>query len=525
MASPYLVKNPTYQEMFPIQWVQHHVVYACPYDGPKKFEAEYRRQINLFFWHVLQLSIYTPTKSKQRNAKFGEVWTPFPSTFGRKVLPMVFGVKSQRGGPVSPNFAKTDQHFSRALDWLLENVLEYKSHIFKVGKAGVCRRFRIKPGVLGCMYPENPQTSKDLLSVTRLYSPLRLVNEQYGQTIKDMLEEAVKKPFKWPRHDLTALCSNRDREAKKLYTSVLNKLAPNEILIDPILAYLEHKSYMKSQRSQGQYHHVLSSLQSILSGPVQIVREHPLTIRYMPVYRLAKIGGRLFEKGGGFQSFPAELKQECSAIGTNWDMSSSQLNILLRELETHGIHCSFMDDVTSVDDIAHRNDLPKAATKICFYATLFSMGQLAISYKSRVFQELTNHIEFRKVFDFLRKWNNNALPLSVALKSLTDIYIDSVRETKHGEKTLTCKSGVKYDLKKARISERRRRKVLNHIFSGIESECLFRLIVDDTQVKHVYSLEHDGALMETVGDSVHSDGALFLKKQFSDHLTFLEDAE
>ncbi|QZE56416.1 hypothetical protein pEaSNUABM40_00222 [Erwinia phage pEa_SNUABM_40] len=525
MASPYLVKNPTYQEMFPIKWVQNNIVFACPYDGPKKHEAEYRKQINLFFWHVLQLSLYTPVKSQQRNAKFGEVWTPFPSKFGRKVLPMVFGVNSQCWGPVAPKFAKTEKHFSRALEWLLDNVFEHKRHIFKKGKPGVCRRFRIRAEVLECMYPEKPKTGDDLLKVTRLYSPLRLVNEQHGQTIKDMLDVAVKKPFKWPRHDLKALCSNRDREAKKLYTAVLAKLAPNEIRIDPILTYLEQRSYMKSQRAQGQYHHVLASLQSILSGPVQIVQESPLIIRYMPVYRLAKIGGRLFEKGGGFQSFPSELKQMCSAIGTNWDMSSSQLNILLEELRVNGIACSFLEGVTSVDDIAHRNNLPKAETKICFYATIFSMGQLSYSMRGRVFAQLRRLMETKQTFDFIRKWNNDSIPLSVALSALTDIYIERIRETKFGERTLACQSGVKYDLKKLKINERRKRKILNHIFSGIESYRLMKLLVDDTQVKCIYSLEHDGALIDTVNGEIHYDEALFIQKPFSDHITYLEDAE
>lgn len=524
MAPPFIVKNPTYQELFPIKWVQKNIVEACPFDGDKKHELEYRRQVNLFFWHVLQLSLYTPLKSSDRDKPFGEVWVPLPYSLGAKELPMVFGVKSPNGGPVSPKFERTAKHFSRAHEWLMDNVFEMKKHIFNVGKKGVCRKYKIRRHILDSMYPHKPKYSQEILELTRLYSPLRSVNQtRYGQTIQDMLAAAVNREFKPPRHDLKVLSLNTDRLARTLYMGVLKKLAPNEILLEPVLEYLEQKSFMKSRKALGQFQHVFASLIAILSGPVQIVNESPLTIRYVPSYRLAKIGGRLFEIGGGFQSFPSTVKQRCSVIGSNWDMASSQLNILKEELAKHQIPCTFLENVQSVNDIAERIDLDKKATKICFYATIFSLGELGKSYKSRVLRELNKQWPLPKVYDFISKWNNDAISLFTALHSLATIYETKIRETKHGEKTLKCATGARYDLKKLRVTEARKRKILSHIFSGIESMRLFKVILDDKQVKLVYSLEHDGALLETVGETIHSDDAKFIRKKFSDEL-FIGDA-
>lgn len=531
-----LTRNPTYQELEPLVWVRDNVVEKCPYDGPEKHEAEYRRQINLFFWHVLQSSIY-PTKRKKFE-KFGTVWVPFSRKLGVKELPMVFGCENKLRGPVGPKWERTEKHFSRALEWLIANIMDYKKYKKKTpGSPGRCREFRIKRKHLEAMYPNRPKSSREILELTRLYSPLKAVQERFGQTILEMISASANKPFKPRKHDLSGgnakygLNSNRDRAARKLYNAVLKKIGPNEIAIDPILDYLTVKSFRGTRKALKQYHQVMSCLQAILSGPIQIVSEEPLIIRYYPAYTIARVGGRLFEQGGGFQSFPAVLKQACSVVGDNWDMESSQLNIIRKEFIDNGIQCQFLDDVHSVNDIvdklqrANPNNtrLSKKLVKICFYGTLFSADRLVKSPKASAVMALRPHFKnLNEVYDFIESWNIDCKHFITALQQLCDIYSKRFRYTSEGM-LLTCDTGAKYVLEHDQcVSSRKvRRRTMSHCISGIESNHLFEAILSGN-VEIVYSLEHDGALLKSKGE-VKSAKAKFVIKKFSDTLDFMGD--
>lgn len=531
-----LVTNPTYQELAPLVWVRDNVVNKCPYDGPEKQEQEFRRQVNLFFWHVLQSSIY-PTKRKKFE-KFGTVWVPFSRKLGVKELPMVFGCENALRGPVGPRWERTEKHFSRALEWIVANVMDYKKHIKKtVATPGRCREFRIKSKCLSAMYPNRPKSSRELLELTRFYSPLKAVQERFGQTILEMISASANKPFKPRKHDLAGgdarygLKSNRDRAARKLYSAVLKKIGPNEIAIDPILDYLTVKSFSSTRRAQKQYHQVMSCLQAILSGPIQIVSEAPLIIRYYPAYTIAKVGGRLFEQGGGFQSFPAVLKQASSVVGENWDMASSQLNIIRKEFADNGIECSFLDEIHSVNDIvdkllkANPNNtrLSKKLVKICFYGTLFSADYLSKTPRSSAVMALRPHFKsLSEVYDFVESWNIDCKSFIIALQQLCAIYSKRFRFTNEGM-MLTCDTGAKYVLDHDQcVSSRKvRRRTMSHCISGIESNHLFEAILNGN-VELVYSLEHDGALLKSKGE-IKSAKAKFVIKKFSDTLDFMGD--
>lgn len=529
-----LVTNPTYQELEPLVWVRNNVVDKCPYDGPAKYEAEFRRQINLFFWHVLQSSIY-PTKRKKFE-KFGTVWVPFSRALGRKELPMVFGSNNAaRRGPVGPKFARTEKHYARALEWLVANVMDYKKYKKKTpGTPGKSREFRIKRKCLDAMYPNRPKSSRELLELTRLYSPLKAIQPRFGQTLLEMISAAANKEFKPRKHDLVGpdprfgLKSNRDRAARKLYNAVLKKIGPNEIAIDPILDYLQVKSFRGTKKALKQYHQVMSCLQAILEGPIQIVSEEPLIIRYYPAYTLAKVGGRLFEQGGGFQSFPAVLKQKCSVIGTNWDMESSQLNIIRKEFADNGIECKFLDDIHSVNDIVEKlkatnPNITKKLVKICFYGTLFSADYLTKTPKSSAVMALRPHFKnLEEVYDFVESWNIDCRDFTFALRQLCAIYSKRFRATSEGM-MLTCETGAKYVLDSDQcVSSRKvRRRTMSHCISGIESSHLFDAILNGN-VEIVYSLEHDGALLKSSSDVV-SGRAKFIIKKFSDSPDFMGD--
>lgn len=521
---PYLIKNPAYQELEPLKWVRDNIVLACPYDGPEKREKEYRKQVNLFFWHVLQSSLY-PHRSK-RDLKFGSVWVPFGTEFGRKVLPMVFGDKNTESGAVSVrHIQRTEKQFTRALDWLVDNILQVKGHD---SEKGLSREFRIRREVLEQMYPFDPKTNDDILSRTRFYSPLNAVQERFGKTILEKIEASAKKPFEKRTHNLSALCSDRDRKDRSLYTEVLGKLDYHDINISEVMAYLEAKSFMKSLRAQRQYHQVLHAVFSIIDGgALQVITEEPLVIRYYPSYTAASIGGRLFEDGGGFQSFPAALKQRSSVSllegAGNWDMVSSQLNFIRQAFIEKGIECAFLDDIESVNDIALKVGLPKKVVKICFYATIFSVSELTKSPRSRVVKALRPHFtDIHKVYDFIESWNINTIPLRTALFKLTDQFWLKFR--KSGDmRTLKCATGVKYEIEGNRLlTNTLRRKIMSHMISGMEAKCLFDTILNSNVVS-VKSFEHDGALMVLREEKIESSGAVFILKKFSDSPDFLDE--
>lgn len=524
--SPYLIKNPTYQELEPVLWVRDNVVYACPFDGPKELEADFRKEINIFFWHVLQSSIYRAKKNT--GDKFGETYVPFPYSFGQEKLPMVFGHSKSSTGPVAPSKKRLKGHFSRALDWLLVNVFEYTRHRSpKKGRVGKCREYRINAGVIACMYAnEVPHSGRELLNEVRMYSPTKLLQERYSLTIMEQIEKSAKQAFKQRKHDLKTIDRNGNRETRKLYSKVLERLAPNELLVEPIIKFLEHHSLRKDKRSQAKFHQVRNLLWNIISGPIEIVDYSPLKIRYWPQYRVAKVGGRLFEIGGGFQNMPSKLKQECFSIGTNWDMKSSQLNILKHQFWTYGIACSFLDKIDSVNQIAEQIGESVALTKKCFYATVFSLGEIRHHTSSNVFSSLlaAHKGDVEATSQLLTKWLSNVEPLVAALKELQQVYERQAIKSKD-RMCLECATGTRYYWPQKGPSQKDRRRILNHMVTGLESSYLFEAVLDAKQVRAVFSFEHDGALLFTMQNSLKSDNALFVRKKFSDALDFVEDDE
>lgn len=524
--SPYLIKNPTYQELEPVLWVRDNIVYACPYDGPEEQEAEFRKEINVFFWHVLQSSIYR--SKKNTGDLFGETYVPFPYSFGREKLPMVFGVSKSSSGPVAPNKKRLKGHFSRALEWLLENVFEYKRHRSpKNGRVGKCREYRIMSGVINCMYAnETPKSGRELLQEVRLYSPTKLLQERYSLTIMEQIEKSAKKEFKPRSHDLKVIDRNGNRDTKRYYDKVLERLAPNELLVEPIIKFLEQHSLRKDRRSQSKFHQVRNLLWNIISEPIEIIDYEPLKIRYWPSYRLAKVGGRLFEIGGGFQNMPSKLKQLCFAVGTNWDMKSSQLNIIKNQFVMYGISCPFLEQIDSVNQIADQIGESVALTKKCFYATVFSLGEIRYHPSSNVYSSLlaAHKGDVDATVALLDKWMANVEPLIVALKELQVVYERQAKKSKD-RWCLPCATGTKYYWSKKGPTRKDRRRILNHIITGLESNYLFDAITDSKQVRAVFSFEHDGALLFTMQNSLKSENALFVRKKFSDALDFVEDDE
>ena len=89
---------------------------------------------------------------------------------------------------------------------------------------------------------------------------------------------------------------------------------------------------------------------------------------------------------------------------------------------------------------------------------------------------------------------------------------------------LTCATGTKFSWPLRGPSAKDRRTMLNHIITGLESSYLFEVVRDSSQVRSVYSFEHDGALLQPLRN-LSSDYAKFVRKKFSDTIDFTEDNE
>ncbi|AXG66603.1 hypothetical protein JA13_200 [Dickeya phage vB_DsoM_JA13] len=273
-----------------------------------------------------------------------------------------------------------------------------------------------------------------------------------------------------------------------------------------------------------------------------MVERSRLIIKYYPTYRASGLGGRLFEESGGFQNLPRALKQRAYCVGHNVDMQSSQLNILKMELQRHKIHCRMLNETNSISDFANQFNLPKEITKICFYGMMFSIGgtmrrsaiadsQAMKSIRASVRKEcrsralrrlsragkvrfedlehLTEKLISSECERIRERWERETHSIVVSLEALCEAYIKSARKSGDGF-VLTNAVGARYSWS-GEITSEIRKRILSHMITGIETDLLFSAI-EENRVKHVYSFEHDGALLSSA--RLRSDRIKFVKKPF-----------
>lgn len=536
----FIIKNPAYQELSTVEWVRKHVIFACPYDGPEEREWEFRDQISTFFWHILHCTLYN---SKFKNVKRLPA-IPFPFVMGSQKLPLVFGSGSEYAAK-SKLTGKSSTSFTRALDWLRENVLDVSG--YKFGAAGSeCRTFRIKREVFEGMYPHCPKTPDDILRKTRYCSPKFLRSTPIGKTLTDILAKKSVNALGLPSHDLESLDRNTDRAARKLYKEVLSRQEPITLTLLPIAEELSRLSNFFSMQGRSRYRLVFSNTMNILSGNFTCHSLDEMKISYLPTYRVSPVGGRLYECGGGFQNMPRSIKERCHIKGYNHDMKSSQLNILKLEFERNNIRCNSIRDFKNVAQFGEPYGLSKDDTKVCFYATVFSIGQalhskscwhsepLRVIAKSKRAEcirraakqlnkkhrdismikpvvELARKLMVKETFRIRDIWNKENESLTLALEALCDAYISKARKAKENL-VLTNAVGVRFTWRSDSIDYKTRKQILSHMITGIETKLLFDMILSN-DVK-VFSFEHDGALISKA--KVMSKDIEWVRKPFDE---------
>lgn len=531
MQSAYLVKNPMMQEEATVLWVNNHVISACPFDGPNNKEFEFRNQISVMFWHVFHCSVYSLSFNREGELPF----VPVPYTLGQKEIPLVFGGKNDFASPYAdPNKKK----FTRALDWLMENVFDVSPHFY--GDNGQCRGYRIKEGIFECMFEVRPRTVRDLLMRIRYCKPHYTRENLFGKTIEELCIKRSKNTLKIPVHDLSSFNRNTSREAIKRYRQILDRLTPNTISLRPILKEIAKYSHYSKRSVRYRVIAMQSNLLTFLSRDFQLVEKERLIIRYYPVYRAAGLGGRLFEEMGGFQNLSRSLKQQSHCVGHNVDIQSSQLNILKMEFARNKIPCRILNEMRSVSDFADMFNLPKDVIKICFYGMMFSIGKsmtasavsnsqaikaikksIHASCRKKAFKQFDGTvIPYRELNEITKKivdaecekirvrWVEETQSIVSGLEALCEKYISSARKCGEGFVLTNC-VGARYSW--TEVTTDVRKKILSHMITGIETDILFTAI-EENNVKEVYSFEHDGALLSRA--RLASDRIKFVKKPF-----------
>lgn len=538
MQSAYLVKNPMLQEYDTVLWVNKNVVSACPFNGPDHKEFEFRKQISVMFWHVLHCSLYS-TDFRDNNVL---PFIPVPVELGRCELPYVFGGSGEYAAH-SPS-AKRGSGFIRALDWLMDNVFDTSPYFY--GDKGKCRGYRIKEGIFECMFAVRPRSVQDLLTKIRYCKPHFTKGDLYGKTIEEICVKKSKVALKIPSHDLSAFNRNTSRSAVKRYREVLDRLTPNTITLRPILEEIAKYSHFTKKSVRYRVIAMQSNLNTFLTRDFTLIEKERLIIRYYPVYRVSKVGGRLFEESGGFQNLSRGLKQRSYCVGHNVDMQSSQLNILKMEFARNKIPCRMLDEIKSVSDFADMFNLPKDIIKICFYGMMFSIGRSMLPsaiidsqamksirkglyapcrekarrrlYKnnphlkkinSRAIDIDAEKLVTRESERIRERWVRETQSIVVGLEALCDKYIASARKSGDGF-VLTNSVGARFDWS-GEIDSDIRKKILSHMITGIETHLLFTAI-EENNVKEIYSFEHDGALLSRA--RLASDKVKFVKKPF-----------
>lgn len=535
MQTAYLIKNPMLQEYDTVHWVNEHVISACPYDGPKQKEYEFRRQISVFFWHLVHCSVYNKVFRDKNELAF----IPVPYSIGHKELPLVFGTSSGYGAKAT--YAKrTETVFSRSLDWLMENIVIASPYSY--GADGKSRAFKIREEIFDGMYPIRPKSAKDILTKIRYCKPHFTKGDMVGKTIEKICVKRSKKHLTPPVHDLRSFDRNTQRKAVKRYREVLERLSPNTISLRPIVNEIAKYSHYSRKSMRARVVLLHSNLMAFLSNDFTLVELDRLIIKYYPTYRVSKLGGRLFEESGGFQNLPRAIKQRSHCVGHNVDMQSSQLNILKMELQRHKIPCRLLNETNSISDFADKFNLPKEITKVCFYGMMFSIGgtmrrsavadsqamksirsSLRKECRSKAMRRLAKKGKIRntdlevlttKFVDVesenvRERWERETQSIVVGLEALCESYISSARKSGDGF-VLTNAVGARFGWS-GEVDSEVRKRVLSHMITGIETDILFTAI-EENDVKRVYSFEHDGALLSRC--RLKSDRIKFVKKPF-----------
>lgn len=444
------------------------MIFSIPIVNRKRLgdKRKYYSSIAYFLQHLICSATVSKNTRKRARFKGNKKWTysvPFPYELGLEVAPEVF--KQSR-----------DLEFNRALD-----VLE-SSGIIKIipeeYKSKKCREFSLSKIFLTQLFPEH--RDKYLSRDDRYAYLTDIYNKRgYAKKLDDILT------VDYLRHNIKHKTSERDIKDsvfRNLLKEVYISLDYISINIDALINYCNKNS---TPVIMGYYYNFISHLSSVNT---KIVSLDPLIVKYKQFYKSAKLGGRSFEIGTGYQYLPSNMKKACLDSGYNYDIKSCQLEILRNEFKKIGISDKNLKKLDT-SYIMKKLRIEEKHAKAIRFATIFNIGCISVSPKTAIF----NLLGKKKAKEKISRWNTFMRRLHDDLQKLIDHYYSTGKINRYGlcvrnavGQNFNCtykEAGVK------RQPQQMRRKLLAHMIQGLESRAVYDYVRTHSGV---CALEHDG---------------------------------
>lgn len=448
------------------------IIFSIPIANRRKAcdKRKYYSAIAYFLQHLICSATVSRNTKKRARFKGDNEWTysvPFPYELGIDVAPEVF--KQSRHLP-----------FDRALEELAkEGIIKIIEKDYCTRK---CREFSLSKDFLAQLFPEEREgyLSKDdrYTYLTDIYNKRGCIKKLNDILNKNVGEQKIK--------HMISERNVKDSSFRDVLKEVYYSIGYISINIDALMDYCNQNP---TPVNMGYYYNFISHLCSV---ELQIVSLDPLIVKYKQAYKSAKLGGRSFEVGTGYQYLPGNMKKACLESAYNYDIKSCQLEILRHEFNKIGISDKCLKRLDT-DYIINKLEVEEEHAKEIRFATIFNAGTVSLSPKASVFKKLNKFLGEDKCRTVLEQWRILMKPLRKALTKLVNHYCSTGKTNRYGlcvrnavGQNFNCtykEPGVK------RQPQQMRRKLLAHMIQGLESRAVYDYVRTNSGV---CALEHDG---------------------------------
>ncbi|MBC3380415.1 hypothetical protein H8I69_14960 [Serratia fonticola] len=492
----YLTKNNILVTLYTLE-VFKSALFGIPFKGPKHLRRPYYGDIARFLEHLICCSTVSRNTRKKARFKGDKDWTysvPLPAeTLGKPELPRVF--KQPKDLP-----------HTRALELIEEaGLVKIIKHI----PESKCREFAVSKKFLHNLFTRD--RAKYLRRTDRISHLTNIFNKRKTYSFDELIGQAISRgctvKHQWSKRDIP------NEPFRNLLKAVWGNIEPLHINLDALRQYVDTHHSTKNVMF---YRSFLSHLAEV---GVDLISDTPLVVAYRQSYKSAKIGGRSFEVGTGFQSLPSAMKWACLAKGYNYDIKGCQLEILRCELQSIGVSDSNLQ-LLDTEVICKVLKVEEALVKQFRYASVFNSGYVSFSCKSATVRLLRKAFGPSKAKRILLRWREHLEPLKHDLARLLDHYEATARTNRYG-KCVTNAVGQTFNCTykcvatgKSWRSDVMRRKLLAHMLQGLESRAVYDFVREHPGL--VCALEHDGFISYTKidqGDWQHPFLTIVLKNK------------
>lgn len=438
-------------------------VYNIKFTGKDKRQSpRFYKEIQLFLQHLICNTLLYSDQTPEDD-KF-TVYSPLSSILGKEKLPFVF-------------MQSKYLCCKRALELLEKRgIIKIKRH--NVGMKQ-CREFALSKEHIKDWFGAFNHSEYMLNEQRFIYLSTALKSkEKKALTFDEMISLALDK-LKKPKHKTRHV----SRETVKYMKEVYSSMGGLRINLDKWRDFKPKDEVEAAHKA-----HFISHL---VSRGCRMFSSVPLVVEYYPEYKLSSKGTRSFELHRGFQGMKSSLKWDIFE-GYNYDIESSQFNILKGEFKKYGIKCRRLNEL-SKEKIMERFGLSSKPAKTLLYSCLFSLCQVRLSPKSSSFAILCDEYGYDVATEKLRLWGEYIAPIKRKLKKLIRIYIS--QGVNCPGRGLAIRNAVRQSYmlrvkKHEKVKASEWGKILAHMLQGIESHAIYETIIANPGV--CGSIEHDG---------------------------------